>query len=52
LGDDIAAFAAVATIRTAEFDKLLAPERDAAIAAITGANVNLGLVEKLHWLNW
>src|SRR5262245_2564738 len=48
LGDNVAAVAAIAAVRTAEFDELLAPERDAAIAAVAGANVNLGLVEKLH----
>src|SRR5690348_642167 len=50
LGDDLAALAAVAAVWTAEFDELLAPERDASVAAIAGANVNLGLVEKFHWL--
>jgi hypothetical protein len=52
LADDIAALAAVAAVRAAEFDELLAPERDAAIAAVAGANVNFGLVEKLHLPNW
>src|SRR5215472_4307715 len=50
-GDDIAALAAIAAVRTAEFDEFLAPERDATVAAVAGANVNLGLVEKLHLLN-
>ena len=47
----IAALAAIAAVRTAEFNEFLAPERDAAVAAVAGANVNLGLVEKLHLLN-
>ena len=51
-GDDIAALATVAAIGAAKLDELLAPERDAAIAAVAGANVDLGLVEKLHRLNW
>jgi hypothetical protein len=48
LDDDVAALAAVAAGRSAEFDELLAPERDAAVAARAGHNVDLGFVEELH----
>ncbi len=47
--DHIAAIAAVAAVGTAIFDKFLAPERHAAIAAVAGANIDLGLVEEFHW---
>jgi endonuclease/exonuclease/phosphatase family metal-dependent hydrolase len=40
--------AAVAAVRAAELDELLAPERDGAGAAVAGADVDLGLVEELH----
>src|ERR1700758_4793163 len=48
LEDDVAALAAIAAVRTAIFDELLAPERDRARAAGTGADENLGLIEKVH----
>ena len=48
LDDDVAAAAAVAAVRAAELDELLAPERDAAGAAVAGADVDLGLVEEFH----
>ena len=48
LDDDVAAAAAVAAVRAAELDELLAPERDAAVAAVAGADVDLGFVEELH----
>ena len=46
--DNVAAFAAVAAVRTAELDELLPPEADAAIAAIARAHIDLGLIEELH----
>ena len=45
---DVAAAAAVAAVRPAELDELLAPERDAARPAVAGADVDLGLVEEFH----
>ena len=47
--DDVAAFAAVAAVRSAELDVFLAAEADAAIAAVTGAHIDLGLIEELHF---
>src|SRR5207342_599373 len=47
-GNHVASFAAVAAVWSAEFYEFLAPKRDAAVAAITGANKDLGLVEKFH----
>ena len=46
--DDIAALAAVASIRPAVFDVLFASEADRAGPARAGLEVNLGLVEKMH----
>src|SRR5262249_24975976 len=46
--DHVAAAPAIAAIRSAERNELLAPERDAAIAARAGSNEDLALVEKLH----
>ena len=46
--DDIAAAPAVAAVRAAEFNEFLAPERDAARAAVAGADVDAGLVEEFH----
>ena len=48
LGIDIAAAAAMAAVRAAELDELLAPEADRAGAAIAAADIDLGLVEELH----
>src|SRR6185437_3680303 len=48
LEDDVAALAAVAAVRSAELDELLPPERDHAIAAIPGAQIDLGLVKEFH----
>src|SRR6185437_12683129 len=48
LDHDIAASAAIAATRATEFDELLAPERDAAVPARTGLDINLGLVEEFH----
>ena len=45
---DVAAAAAVAAARAAEFDELLAPERDAAVAAGAGRDIDLGFVEEFH----
>src|SRR6266702_2096399 len=41
LDDDVAAAAAIAARWSAELDELLAPERDAAVAAVAGADVDL-----------
>ena len=46
--DDMAAAAAVAAVRPAARDVLLAPEADAAVAAVAGAHVDLGLIEEAH----
>ena len=48
LDDHVAAAPAVAAVRAAELDELLAPERHAAVAAVAGADIDLGLVEELH----
>ena len=48
LHPDVAAAAAVAAVRPAELDELLAPERDRAGAAVAGADIDLGLVEEFH----
>src|SRR5690606_36686501 len=45
---DIATLATVAAVRPAEFDKLLTPERDAAVAAGSGLYVDFRLIQKLH----
>src|SRR5690606_1965251 len=50
LDPDIAAPAAVAAIRPAEFDEFLAPERHASGASVAGAGIDLGLVEEFHRL--
>src|ERR1700704_5291580 len=42
---------AVATVRPAELDEFLAPERDAAGAAVAGTDEDFGLVEKFHGIN-
>jgi hypothetical protein len=44
----VAAPAAVAAVRAAELDELLAPEGDDAVAAVAGLHPNLGFVEELH----
>src|SRR3546814_227746 len=44
----VAAAAAVAAVRAAELDELLAPETGAAVAAVAGADINLGLIEEAH----
>ena len=48
LDHDVAAAAAVAAARAAVLDELLAPERDAAVAAVAGADIDLGFVEEFH----
>ena len=48
LDDDVAAAAAIAAVGPAELDELLAPERHAAVAAVAGADIDLGLVEEFH----
>ena len=48
LDHDIAALAAGAAIGAAEFDELLTPKADGAVAAIAGADIDLGLIEELH----
>src|SRR4051812_7560135 len=48
LDDDVAAAPALAAAGPAELDILLAPERDAAIAAIAGADIDLGFIEEFH----
>ena len=45
---DVAAAAAVAPVRAAELDELLAPERDAAGAALAGADIDASLIKELH----
>ena len=47
---DVAAAAAIAAGGPAELDELLAPERNAAVAAVAGADIDLGLVEEFHGL--
>ena len=48
LDDDVAAAPAVAAVGAAELDELLAPEADAAGAAVAALQVDLGLVEEFH----
>ncbi len=48
--DDIAAAAAIAAVRPAELDELLAPEGKRPCPAIAGADVDAGLIEELHRL--
>ena len=48
LEDDVPAAPAIAAIRAAELHELLPAECDDSVAAITGADIDLGLVEKLH----
>src|SRR5262245_8231258 len=47
-GNDIAAATAIAAVGTAERDEFLPAERDAARAAIAGADEHLRLVEEFH----
>src|SRR5258708_31160619 len=48
LDNDVAASAAIAAARSAELDILLAPKRHAAVAAVAGADIDLGFIEKFH----
>ena len=48
LDHDVAALAAVAAGGAAELDELLAPERDAAVAAGAGLHIDLGFVEEFQ----
>jgi hypothetical protein len=48
LDHDVAALAAVAAVGAAELHELLAAERDAAVAARAGAEMDAGEVEELH----
>src|SRR5215831_5456401 len=45
---DIAATAAVAAIRAAEFNEFFAPKRHAAVSARAGRDVDLGFIEEFH----
>ena len=47
-GDDITALAAVAAVRAAVFNEFLTPECHAAVAAVAGADIDLGFIEELH----
>src|SRR3974390_1776876 len=40
--------AAIAAVRAAELDELLAPERDAAVAAGAGLHIDLSFIEEFH----
>src|SRR5205807_624488 len=44
----VPALAAVPAVGTPELDEFLPPERDTAVPAVAGADVNLGLVEEFH----
>src|SRR5690606_17740983 len=44
-----AAVAAVAAVRPAERDELLAPESHAAVAAVAGGDGDFGFVDEFHW---
>src|SRR5438046_699160 len=46
--DDIAATAAIAAVRPPELDEFFAQEADRAGAAVAGADIYFGLVEKFH----
>ena len=46
--EDTATLSAVAAVGSAELNKLLAAEADAAVAACSGRDVDFGLIEKLH----
>ena len=48
LDDDIAAAPAIAAAGPAELDILLAPKRHAAVAAVAGADIDLGFIEEFH----
>src|SRR6185437_6418181 len=50
LNDDVTALAAVAAVRAAELDELLAAKARRAAPAVAALQVDLALVEKLHGL--
>src|SRR6185437_916960 len=47
-GNHVAAAPAVTAVRAAILDELLAPERDAAVAASSAGGIDLGDIEKAH----
>jgi hypothetical protein len=47
--NDVAALAAIATVRSAELNKLLAPEARRAGAAVAALHIDFALVEKFHF---
>src|SRR5215467_9709866 len=46
--DHVTSFAAISSVRSAELDKFLPPERHAAVAAVARADIHLGFIEELH----
>ena len=50
LDNDVAAFAAVAAVRSSELDEFLSPKGDAAVAARAGRNIDLRFIEEFHGL--
>src|SRR3954451_6310766 len=50
LDDDVTAASAIAAGRATELDELLAPERNTAVAAVAGADIDLGFIEEFHGL--
>src|SRR5690606_37012865 len=46
--DDRAAASAVAAVGAAELDELLAPEAEAAVAAVAPLGIDFGFIEELH----
>src|SRR5690349_164936 len=48
LDHHVAAFAAVAAVRAAELDELLAAKRHTAVSARAGRDINLGFIEEFH----
>src|SRR5690606_2906321 len=50
LDPDIAPAAAVAAVRSTEFDEFLTPERHGSGSSVAGAGIDFGLVEEFHRL--
>ena len=48
LDPDVAALATVSAVGTAHLDEFFAPERHGARATVTGADINLCLIEEFH----
>ena len=48
LDNDVAAAPAIAAAWPAELDILLAPKRHAPVAAVAGADIDLGFIEEFH----